>query len=49
MLLLIAAVFVLCVAYVSWCDHIIGPDPAEAHDDVGTDAVANEVPETAVG
>lgn len=22
-----AAFFALCVAYVRWCDHIIGPDP----------------------
>ena len=22
-----AAFFGLCVAYVRWCDHIIGPDP----------------------
>jgi hypothetical protein len=27
MLLLIAAFFALCVAYVWWCDRIIGPDP----------------------
>jgi hypothetical protein len=27
MLLLIAAFFALCVAYVYWCDRIIGPDP----------------------
>ena len=27
MLLLIAAFFALCVAYVRWCDRIIGPDP----------------------
>ena len=29
MLLLTGAFFALCVAYVQWCDRIIGPDPAE--------------------
>jgi hypothetical protein len=29
MLLLTAAFFALCLAYVWWCDRIIGPDPAE--------------------
>ena len=29
MLLLTGAFFALCVAYVQWCDLIIGPDPAE--------------------
>ncbi len=24
---IIAVFFALCVAYVRWCDHIIGPDP----------------------
>jgi hypothetical protein len=33
MLLLIAAFFVVCVAYVWWCDRIIGPDPADLTDD----------------
>ena len=27
-LLLIAAFFATCIAYVSWCDRIIGPDAA---------------------
>jgi hypothetical protein len=26
-LLLIAGFFALCIAYVWWCDRIIGPDP----------------------
>ena len=26
MLLMIAAFFALCIAYVAWCDRIIGPD-----------------------
>jgi hypothetical protein len=47
MLLLIAAFFALCVAYVWWCDQIIGldpvsdhvPDPVEAADDPTTDQV----------
>ena len=29
MLLLTGAFFALCVAYVQWCDRIIGPDAAE--------------------
>jgi hypothetical protein len=29
MLLTVAAFFALCVAYVWWCDRIIGPDPVE--------------------
>jgi hypothetical protein len=28
-LLLVAAFFALCIAYVWWCDRIIGPDAAE--------------------
>ena len=27
------AFFALCVAYVRWCDRIIGPDPAPAEED----------------
>jgi hypothetical protein len=33
MLLLTAAFFVVCVAYVWWCDRIIGPDAADLTDD----------------
>jgi hypothetical protein len=29
MLLLTAAFFAVCIAYVWWCDRIIGPDPAD--------------------
>jgi hypothetical protein len=29
MLAVIAAFFLVCLAYVRWCDRIIGPDPAE--------------------
>ena len=43
MLLLIAAFFAVCIAYVAWCDRIIGPDPAEAGVDIRTDAGANDV------
>jgi hypothetical protein len=32
MLLLIAGFFALCIAYVWWCDRIIGPDPADLAD-----------------
>ncbi len=42
MLLLIAAFFALCIAYVAWCDRIIGPDPAEMGAGGGSDARANE-------
>jgi hypothetical protein len=31
-LAIIAAFFVLCAAYVRWCDRIIGPDPELADD-----------------
>ncbi len=30
MLLLTAAFFALCLAYVWWCDQIIGPDPTDS-------------------
>jgi hypothetical protein len=33
MLLMIGAFFALCIAYVWWCDRIIGPDPVQARDD----------------
>ena len=32
-LAVIAVFFALCVAYVRWCDHIIGPDPDDLRDD----------------
>jgi hypothetical protein len=32
MLLLTAAFFAVCIAYVWWCDRIIGPDPADLSD-----------------
>jgi hypothetical protein len=41
MLLLIAAFFAVCIAYVWWCDRIIGPDPADLSDH-------DEVPEPAL-
>jgi hypothetical protein len=31
-LLLIAAFFAVCIAYVWWCDRIIGPDPVDLPD-----------------
>jgi hypothetical protein len=41
-LAIIAGFFLLCVAYVRWCDRIIGPDPDDLRDDdVEVDAVAN--------
>ncbi|HEY5873976.1 MAG TPA: potassium transporter Trk [Ilumatobacteraceae bacterium] len=30
LILTVLAFFVVCAAYVSWCDHIIGPDPEPA-------------------
>jgi hypothetical protein len=41
-LLLIASFFVVCVAYVAWCDRIIGSDPASVDAGNVADAVANE-------
>jgi hypothetical protein len=46
---IIAVFFALCVAYVRWCDAIIGPDPDGLHDadDVGAgdaDVVASASP-----
>ena len=43
MLTAIVAFFALCVAYVSWCDRIIGPDPFEADDEIGTHDEATRV------
>ena len=43
MLVLIAAFFALCIAYVWWCDRIIGPDPAETSASAGTDTGENDV------
>ncbi|MGI9030068.1 MAG: potassium transporter Trk [Ilumatobacteraceae bacterium] len=47
MLLTIVAFFTLCLAYVRWCDHIIGPDDAELaaerDDQVADAARRNEV------
>ena len=36
MLAVITAFFILCLAYVRWCDRIIGPDPVDASDDLAT-------------
>ena len=33
MLAVITAFFALCLAYVRWCDHIIGPDPIDQPDE----------------
>ncbi len=44
MMLLIGAFFAVCLAYVWWCDRIIGPDPVEVRDDDTTDR--EEVPAT---
>ena len=40
-LALTAAFFLVCVAYVRWCDHIIGPDPDTGAESVEpTDSIA---------
>jgi hypothetical protein len=33
MVLLIMAFFAVCIAYVWWCDRIIGPDPVDLTDE----------------
>jgi hypothetical protein len=33
MLLLTMAFFAVCIAYVWWCDRIIGPDPVDLTDE----------------
>ncbi len=33
MLALIMAFFAVCIAYVWWCDRIIGPDPVDLTDE----------------
>lgn len=43
-LLLVAAFFSTCIAYVAWCDRIIGPDAAP-HSDAATDGGAIDVVE----
>jgi hypothetical protein len=48
MLLLIAAFFAVCIAYVWWCDRIIGPDPADlSGDDLATEPAVVTRPEGA--
>jgi hypothetical protein len=46
MLLLIAAFFAVCMAYVWWCDRIIGPDPVDLSDhDEAAEPAAVDQPE----
>jgi hypothetical protein len=42
MLLLIAAFFAVCIAYVWWCDRMIGPDPTDLadHDEAELESVS---------
>jgi hypothetical protein len=48
-LAIIAGFFLLCVAYVRWCDLIIGPDPDDlGDDDVGQVPVSDGVVDVAV-
>jgi hypothetical protein len=42
MLVLIMAFFAVCIAYVRWCDRIIGPDPADLTDEELEPAAAVE-------
>jgi len=35
-LLMTGGFFGVCLGYVRWCDHIIGPDPADLDDAVET-------------
>jgi hypothetical protein len=39
MVLVLLGFFALCVAYVGWCGHIIGPDPDDL-DEAGEPAAA---------
>ena len=41
-LAIIAVFFALCVAYVRWCDHIIGPDPDDLRDDDVDERIAED-------
>ena len=41
-LAIIAVFLLLCLAYVQWCDNIIGPDPDDVRDD-DVDEVAKPV------
>ena len=41
MLLTVGAFFVVAIAYVGWCDRIIGPDPDETDTDDTDGVVAN--------
>jgi hypothetical protein len=42
-LAIIVGFFALCVAYVRWCDHIIGPDPDGLRDEDVDDDVEMDV------
>lgn len=44
MLAVITAFFIVCLAYVRWCDRIIGPDPADAPDEDAAEVEVHEVP-----
>lgn len=41
-LAIVAGFFALCVAYVRWCDHIIGPDPDSGRDGCDEEERATE-------
>ena len=45
-LLLIMAFFAVGIAYVWWCDRIIGPDPADLTDEDDEPALASVSPDT---
>jgi len=44
---IIAVFFGLCVAYVRWCDRIIGPDPDDLRDDDVDEPTAEDVVDVA--
>jgi hypothetical protein len=41
MVLLMVGFVALCVAYVGWCDRIIGPDPVRTADDAAARAASD--------
>jgi hypothetical protein len=44
---IIAVFFALCVAYVRWCDRIIGPDPDDLRDHDVDEPTAEDVTDIA--
>jgi hypothetical protein len=44
---IIAVFFALCVAYVRWCDRIIGPDPDDLRDEDVDESTADGIVDVA--